>query len=189
MLKHNDAGAVAAPTAGGEGTAGNGGDDRLWFVAHTRARCEKKVAEWCRRHEIAGVKVVLPVYRSVRKYRGKVVQFQKPLFSGYVFLQAPGSFRSKVRQNDQVANVLEVPCQEEFEAQLSAILQAAQTEYEIRLVPTIREGVQVRIRSGPLRGLEGYVESRTGPAEVHLRLDFIGQAAAVRLEADLLELV
>jgi transcription antitermination factor NusG len=45
----------------------------------------------------------------------------------------------------------------------------------------------VRLRSGPLRGVEGVVTDRHGMLEVQLRLDFIGQGAAVRVAADELE--
>jgi hypothetical protein len=38
-----------------------------------------------------------------------------------------------------------------------------------------------------LQGLEGWVERRYGMTTVLLRLDFINQAAAVKLDADLLE--
>jgi len=157
-----------------------------WFVAHTRARCEKKLAEYCVR---TGVEPTLPTYRSVKKYRGKTLVFEKPLFPGYLFLRMPATLRAKVLQSDYVANLLDVPSQEEFQQQLDAILQALETDYEVRLAPTITKGSRVRIRSGPLRGLEGYVEDRRGKVEVHLRLDFISQAAAVRMDADLLELI
>lgn len=160
--------------------------DPLWFVVHTRSRCEKRVEDFCLR---GGIETTLPQYRSVRKYRGKTKTFQKPLFPGYLFLRMSPSLKAKVAQHDQVANVLDVPDQAEFEGQLGAVLQALESEYEVRLAPTIQPGAHVRIRSGPLRGLEGYVEQRRGLVEVHLRLDFISQAAAVRMEADLLELV
>ncbi|HSU53655.1 MAG TPA: hypothetical protein VLT36_06325 [Candidatus Dormibacteraeota bacterium] len=46
----------------------------------------------------------------------------------------------------------------------------------------------MKIKAGPLRGMEATVEERYGMTTVLLRLDFIGQAAAVRLQADELEL-
>lgn len=172
-----------APSTGQEPWAA---DEILWYVAHTRSRCEKKLAEYCGRSR---VEWTLPLYRSVRKYRGKTIVFEKPLFPGYVFLRMPTESRAKVLQSDYVANLLDVPNQEEFEGQLTAILKALDTEYEVRLAPTIQPGSRVRVRSGPLRGLEGYVEQRRGLVEVHLRLDFISQAAAVKMDADLLELI
>ena len=72
---------------------------------------------------------------------------------------------------------------------LSDILIALETELEVRLAPQIDKGSKVRIKSGPLRGMEAWVQERTGTVEAILRLDFIGQAAAVMVNADDLELV
>ncbi|MBL9129116.1 MAG: UpxY family transcription antiterminator, partial [Verrucomicrobiales bacterium] len=96
----------------------------LWYVAHTRPRCEKKLSEFCER---AGITPTLPLYRSVKKYRGKTVVFEKPLFPGYVFVRMPPASRQGVLQSDYVANLLDVPIQDEFETQLTAILQALTT--------------------------------------------------------------
>jgi hypothetical protein len=54
-------------------------------------------------------------------------------------------------------------------------------------VQTRGPGLRVRIKSGPLRGVEGWVEQRFGRSTVLLRLDFISQAAGVKLDGDLLE--
>jgi len=87
-----------------------------------------------------------------------------------------------------VANLLEVFDQATFNRQLQEILLALESDLEVRLAPTIATGTRVRIRSGPLQGIEGFVESRQGRVTVILRLDFINQAAAVKMEADMLEL-
>jgi transcriptional antiterminator RfaH len=159
--------------------------DLVWLVAHTRPRCEKKLVEFCDRGELSAS---LPCYRVAHKYRGKTVVFQKPLFPGYVFLHISKEDRNKVFNSDYVANLLDVVDQELFVQQLDGILRATETDLEIRLAPTIGEGMRVKIKSGPLRGLEGWVEKRHGMSVVLLRLDFIGQAAAVKLEATDLEL-
>jgi transcription antitermination factor NusG len=157
-----------------------------WFVAHTRPRREKKLAEFCQQKQIS---VTLPCYDSVHKYRGKTVVFRKPFFPGYVFLQIEGSQKDMVRQNDHVANLLEVFDQETFQKQLDDILLALSTETGVQLAPTVGKGMRVKIKGGPLMGLEGWVEDRYGMSTVLLRLDFINQAAAVKLDADLLELI
>ena len=160
--------------------------DLLWVVAHTRPRREKKLAEQCQRN---GFAVTLPCYDSAHRYRGKTVVFRKPLFPGYLFLQLQKGNFSSIRQDDNVANLLEVFDQETFARQLQEILAALESKLEVRLVPTIGEGTRVRIRSGPLQGVEGWVEKRHGMSTVLLRLDFINQAAAVKIAADQLELV
>ncbi len=158
----------------------------LWFVAHTRPRCEKKVRLFC---EQKGIAAVLPCYHSAHKYRGKTVVFHKPLFPGYVFIQMPLPQRGIMLQSDHVANLLDVHDQELFTRQLDEILRALETKLEIRLAPTIGEGNRVKIKHGPLRGVEGWVEKRHGMSVVLLRLDFIGQAAAVKMDASDLELI
>jgi transcription antitermination factor NusG len=160
--------------------------DLIWFVAHTKPRREKKLVGFCERQQFA---VTLPCYRSAHKYRGKSVVFHKPLFPGYVFLQVRPTDAPTVRQNDHVANLLDVPDQAAFAQQLGEILQALESDLEVRLAPNISAGQRVRIRSGPLQGIEGLVESRQGQTTVILRLDFINQAAAVKLAADELELI
>jgi transcription antitermination factor NusG len=155
-----------------------------WFVAHTRPRREKRVVEHCRRQQIAAT---LPCYDSAHKYRGKTVVFQKPLFPGYVFLQLEPGRKDAVRQSDHVANLLEVFDQQTFQRQLQDILLALEAKVGVRLAPAIGEGMRVRIKTGPLQGLEGWVEQRYGMTTVLLRLDFINQAAAVKIDADALD--
>lgn len=161
-------------------------EEPLWFVAHTRPRCEKKLVDYCTQE---GIDTTLPTYKSAHKYRGKTVVFHKPLFPGYVFLRLPPLRRQKAFQSKYVANLLDVFDQQQFIQQLGDILRALDTELEITLAPEIGEGQRVKIKSGPLRGMEAWVEARYGMSTVLLRLDFIGQAAAVKVEATDLELI
>jgi transcriptional antiterminator RfaH len=161
-------------------------NDLQWFVAHTRARCEKKLKSWC---QDKGMLVTLPVYRRLHKYRAKTATFEKPLFPGYVFLQLTLDQRHAVVQNDHVANLLVVHDQRTFGKQVGEILIALDTGLQVFLAPEIGPGSRVSIKAGPLLGMEGWVEKRYGPTIVLLRLDFIGQAAAVQVEAQDLELI
>jgi len=113
--------------------------------------------------------------------------FQKPLFPGYVFLQLEQEKKDLLRQSDHLANLLEVLDQATFQRQLQDILLALDAKVGVRLAPAIGEGMRVRIKSGPLQGIEGFVEQRSGMTTVLLRLDFINRAAAVKVDADSLE--
>jgi len=157
-----------------------------WFVAYTRPRREKRLKDYCERQEIAAT---LPCYRASHRYRGKTVVFHKPLFPSYVFLQLLPEQVRKVEQNDHVARLLPISDQELFARQLGDILLALDSGLEVFLAPQINAGSHVKIKSGPLRGMEAMVEQRYGVNTVLLRLDFISQAAAVRLETSDLELL
>lgn len=161
-------------------------DESIWHVAHTRPRCEKKLRHWCQREAFI---CHLPTFPSVRKYLRKEVTFHKPLFPGYVFLSLTPQNARKVVQSDYVANLLKPPDQQEFETQLLDILKAVETMEEIWLVPTISPGTRVLIKKGPLAGVEAWVEKRSGSSTALLRLDFIGQAAAVGVSVEDLELI
>jgi transcription antitermination factor NusG len=158
----------------------------LWFVAHTRPRCEKKLVRFCEREQIP---TTLPCCRVAHKYRRKTVFFDKPLFPGYVFLQISNDHQAKVFRSDCLANLLTVIDQEAFVGQLQQILAALETGLEIRLAPSIGAGMRVKIKHGALQGIDGWVEERYGMSTVLLRLDFIGKAAAVKVEATDLELI
>ena len=138
----------------------------------------------CTRQSLAAT---LPCYDSAHKYRGKTVVFRKPLFPGYVFLRMHPDQKPAVKQNEHVANLLDVPDQQTFQNQLEDILLALDSKLGVRLAPAIGQGMRVRIKTGPLQGIEGLVESRYGMSTVLLRLDFINQAAAVKIDADNLE--
>lgn len=157
-----------------------------WRVAHTRPRGEKKVAGECER---AGIGHNLPLYRSVKRYRGKLAVFLKPLFPGYVFLRATEADVERVGRFRHVAKILTPPDQAEFEHQFGAILAALESECEIRLAPQVSPGERVQLTGGPLRGLEGRVLRREGMIEVVLWLDFLGQGAAVKVSAEELSLI
>jgi len=157
----------------------------LWFVAHTRPRCEKKLVRYCEREQVSAT---LPCYRAAHKYRRKTATFEKPLFPGYVFVQIEDERRLVIAKSDCLARLLKVIDQELFARQLGEILAALETRLEIRLAPAIGPGMRVKIKRGPLQGLDGWVEERFGMSTVLLRLDFIGKAAAVKVEATDLEL-
>ena len=115
--------------------------------------------------------------------------FEKPLFPGYVFLRMPTTLKGKIVRSDYVANLLDVIDQQLLESQLDDVLLALDTQVEIRLAPAIGKGTRVKIKRGALEGVEGWVEDRYGMCTVLLRIDFIGQAAAVKVEATDLEVI
>ncbi len=151
-----------------------------WWVAHTRPRCEKKLSRHCTQHALVHE---LVCYRSVKRYRGKTLTFHKPLFPGYLFVHATPAARRLLWESHCLVHLLEVDDEPLFLRQLAAIVAAMEMGYEIQLSPIISEGAMVRIKRGPLKGIEGWVETRQGPTTVLLRLDFISKAAAIKMDA------
>ena len=114
--------------------------DSPWHVAHTRPRAEKKVADYFRRE---GWVTELPLYPSVKRYRGKRLTFFKTLFPGYVFVRLDPGQIAVARQHQHIANLLVPPDPEEFSAQLQAILTGLGGQLEVRIAPEVAAGRRV----------------------------------------------
>ena len=157
-----------------------------WTVAHTRPRSEKRLADHCERLNIA---YRLPLRRSVRRYPSKTIVFKCPMFPGYVFLESEVREAQLLFATGHLARLLPVQTFQalELEQQLNSIETALSQDLDLVLCPEIRSGIEVRIRYGVLRGTMAWVQERRGQTEVILRIDFIGQAAVLRLEVDALE--
>jgi len=160
--------------------------EAMWYVAHTRPRCEKKLAWYCERE---GFEVTLPCIKSKRVYGRKKVEFEKPLFPGYVFFKGEPTVCRWVTGSDYTANVLTVFEQSAFEQQLNDILIALESGAFVLGATELCPGRYVRIVAGPLAGLSGTVMQISNQVTVVLNLDFIGQGAAVVVDSVNLEVV
>ncbi|MBP7828504.1 MAG: hypothetical protein KA248_01160 [Kiritimatiellae bacterium] len=163
-----------APPEIGEPAAGE-----AWVVLHTRPRREKKLEEFCRRN---GMPVYLPLRRKVHRYGGRERTFWSPLFPGYLFCVTTAPGRSTLRQNQHVANLLEVLDQVRLIDQLRQIRQALSVNDVIEVMPYLAAGHRVQVTSGPFKGLEGVVQRVKGRAKVVLNVDMIQQAVCIEVE-------
>lgn len=156
-----------------------------WYALYTAPRHEKAVA-----HEIEqrGVPCFLPLYRSMRRWKDRRKELDLVLFPGYVFvqiamqnrlrvLQLPGAVRF-VSFNGQPAPLPEI----EIESLRHRLCGSRRIEPH----PYLRVGRRVRVRSGPLQGLEGIIERTKERCRVIFSIDLIMRSIAVEVdEADL----
>jgi transcription antitermination factor NusG len=188
MLNASAATSLAMPLSAAEIPA----DDEVqtfvqprWYAAYTSANHEKRVAD-----QLAGrgVESYLPQYDSVRKWKDRKVRLQMPLFPGYVFVHLALQNRLKVLQVPGVAYLVgfagrpvAVP-DEEF-ARIRGFLQKG---LRAEPHPYLAAGRRVRVRNGPLEGMEGIVVRRKNGNRLVISLELIQRAMAVDLDgADL----
>lgn len=151
-----------------------------WYVVHARPRCEKKVADLVLQQK---GKVFLPLLRKVHFYGRRRRVFWLPLFSGYVFICAPDSLKTWLLQNQNTANVLPVPRQEELVHQLNAVRIAMAAGAQLEVLPYLEAGQKVMIHGGSMKGVEGVVVRTKGKDRVILNVDMIGTAVAMEIES------
>ncbi len=156
-----------------------------WYAAYTAPRHEKSALQHL---ESRSVESFLPLYGSARMWNGRRALVQMPLFPGYLFVRIIPDQRVRVLEVPGVLNIVSshgklIPLPEgEIEA-LRVALEVRKSEPH----PSLTTGRRVRIKTGPLRGLEGIIVRQTRKLRMVVSIDCIMQSFAVELEASDLE--
>jgi len=153
----------------------------FWYALYTNPRHEKKIAEQLEQNR---VECLLPLYRSIRRWKDRRKQVDLPLFPGYIFIKVLSSERLKVLRTPGVVKFVmfmgepAVIPDREIEDLRSGIVngQAAQPH------PYLRAGNRVRVRSGPFSGVEGILVRRKEKFRLVLSIHLIQRSVAVELE-------
>ena len=156
-----------------------------WYVLYTCARHEKRVAQQIERRRLS---CFLPLYRSVRRWKDRRKELDLVLFPGYVFVQMMLEDRLLVLQFPGVVRLVSsrwrpaaLPV-DEIEILRERLCRASRIEPH----PYLRAGRRVRVRSGPLQGLEGIIVRRKESCRFVFSIDLIQRSVAVEVdEADL----
>ncbi len=152
-----------------------------WYAIYTLPRHEKLIADRLRQRD---VETFLPLYRTVRRWNRRRAEIELPLFPGYVFvkmflnnkvrvLSHPGVIRL-VSFNGKPANLPD----DEIDTLRSSLALCRAEPY-----PFLTAGRQVKIKSGPLAGLEGRVLRRKGKLRVVVSIELIERAIVLELDA------
>ena len=169
------------------GRAGSEPADALrWYVLHTKSRQEKALAD----HLAAtGVDHYLPL-APVVSYRGRrKVEYEAPLFPGYVFLHGTLDQAFEADRTKRVANILRVMDQARLNDDLLQIRQALSRQAPLVPCAFLKVGFWVEVRSGPFRGLRGLIERITKNARLILQVATLGRAACVEIDGSLVDIV
>ena len=157
-----------------------------WHVLHTRSRQEKALSD-----ELAamGIANYLPLCRQVRFYGHRKIAVEKPLFPGYVFLRGTIDEAYLADRTRRVAAIMRVADQQTLHWELTNLRLALSNESSFQPHPWLRTGVRVEVRSGPFRGLQGIVQSRTKSDRLILQVRMLGCAASMEIDGALLEIL
>lgn len=157
-----------------------------WFVCHTKPRCEKKFSALLTRENFPHQ---LPLIQSVRRYGTQKKTFTKPLFPSYVFARLEPERKTRIYQQDLLVRALLIENEVVFLRQLEAVKLICASGLEAALHPLIKKGTHVKVRGGPLHGLEGYVDDPTNPQGIIVSVDVLQQGLLVRLPLESLQLL
>ena len=151
-----------------------------WVAFYTLSRREKDLM---RKLEAAGVPFYAPlIRRRLKSAGGRVRDSHVPLFSGYVFSRVDDDQRRAALATNTIARWLPIVDETALLADLRTIKRLIDTDQPLAPEARIEPGQLVRVRSGPLRGLEGTVERRHGTQRLVVAVRFLNQCASVELE-------
>jgi len=152
-----------------------------WYAAHVRSRHEKQVA---RQLEERRVNCFLPVYRSVRRWKDRRKELDLVLFPGYVFVNLDLKDRLRVLQVPSVVRFVSFHGQPaalpdgEIEALSNGLAKGIRAEPH----PYLKVGSRVRVKYGPLAGMEGILVRRKEKFRIVLSIDLIQRSVAVEVD-------
>jgi len=155
--------------------------DSKWYAVCTKANQEKRVAK---QFDVRQVEHFLPTFSSLRRWKDRRVMLDLPLFPGYVFARLALRNRLGVIQVPGVARFVTfggIPAplpDEQIEALRSGFLGRVRAEPH----PFLKIGRRVRVKVGPLAGMEGILVRRKGSLRVVISIDLIQRAVAVEMD-------
>ena len=155
-----------------------------WWLAHTRSRMEKA---FVRDLIYLGIEYFFPLVSRIRYSGGRKRRWLIPLFSGYVFYSGNEQARYQCMCTGRLCQTIQVTDQETLVCELRAIEAAMENGFTLAPAKTATVGQRCRVKSGPLKGVEGHTVRIDDRSMILLSVQMLGQGGLVEIEADLLE--
>jgi transcription termination/antitermination protein NusG len=160
--------------------------EERWYAAYTSANHEKRVAEQLKKRS---VEQFVPLYASVRRWKDRRVELEMPLFPGYVFVRMALQNRLRVLQVPGVAKLVgfggaptALP-----EGEIETLRASLESGVRAEPHPFLTAGRRVRVKTGPLAGLQGILVRRKKQARFVVSVELIMRSMAVEIDAAELE--
>jgi transcription antitermination factor NusG len=151
-----------------------------WWAMYTMARREKELMRRLRAMEIPFYAPL--VHKRTRSPGGRVRESYVPLFPSYVFVRGTQPQRVQALTTNCVARTIDVADPARLADDLRQIQRLIELDAPLTIEARIQPGRRVRVRSGPMTGLEGTVLKRRGRDWLLVAVEFLQQGASVLLE-------
>lgn len=161
-------------------------DETRWYALQTRSRHEKVVDQELRKK---GIETFLPLRKVIRHWSDRTKQIELPIFSSYLFVHIPLIERLRVLQS--FGSVRFVGFQSQPvpipDGELDSVRRFIEEEISVDPFPYLAAGNRVYIRSGPLKGVEGFIVRKDKHMRLVISLDLLLQSVSVAIDEALVE--
>jgi transcription antitermination factor NusG len=157
-----------------------------WFALQVRTQHEAGVAAHL---DGLGFEWFLPKYKCRKRWSDRIKESEVPLFPGYLFCRLNPQDRLPILKTPGVMQIVgynrqPVPVDE---LEIMALQRLVASGLPNHPWPYFEVGDQVRIESGPLRGLEGRVVEFKGNHRLVLSVKLLQRSVAVEMDSALVE--
>lgn len=165
------------------GNVGVGADPEApWWAVYTRHQHEKVACDVLLRK---GFEVFLPLYRSTRRWKDRLKTLSLPLFPSYLFIRGGIERQLQVLTTPGVYSVVAaagrtavIPAEE-----IDAVKRMVENSLRVEPHPFLKCGNWVRVKAGPLEGVEGTLVRMKGLCRLVISVDMLQKSVAVEVNA------
>ena len=157
---------------------------RTWYVARVKSRREKALASFLFRRSIG---YYLPLVKQRQSSNRRIRYSLVPVFSGYVFVYADIEERYSAFTSNHVSRMIEVKDPETLLQELKQVYLALSAGQPVYPVEFVSVGRRVRVKTGPMKDVEGIVVRKDKKFRLVLNVTTIMQSVSIQVDADMVE--
>ena len=153
-----------------------------WYAVCTRHQHERVAA---RILMDKAFEVFLPLYKARRKWQDRIKEISVPLFPGYLFVREGLDRWLQILSTAGVSSIVSCggrPAAIPF-SEIEAVRQIVESTLRVEPHPFLKSGDWVRVKYGPIAGVEGILLRKKNAARLVLSVEMLGKSAAVEVDA------
>jgi transcription antitermination factor NusG len=156
--------------------------DSSWYAIYTRHQHEKMV------HQVLtskGFDSFLPLYATTHNWKDRTKALTLPLFPCYVFLKGGIERRLQILTTPGIYGLVSSAGQPTAipDIEIEAIRRVVDSGARVEGHPYLKCGNWVRIKCGPLAGIQGILVRKKNISRLVLSVEILGTAAAMEVAA------
>lgn len=159
-----------------------------WYAIYTRHQHEKTVAQIL---TSKGFDTFLPLYATTHNWKDRKKTLLLPLFPCYVFLKGDIDRRLQILTTPGIYGLVSSGGQPAAipHIEIEAIRRVVESGVPVEAHPFLKCGNRVRVKCGPLAGIEGILVRKKNISRLVLSVEILGTAAAIEVAAFQVEAV
>ncbi len=153
-----------------------------WWAVYTRHQHERVVGDLLARKDF---EVFLPFYQSTRRWKDRLKALSLPLFPCYVFLHGGIERQLQILTTPGVYSIVTsagrtavIPGEE-----IEAVKRMVENSLRVEPHPFLKCGDWVRVKAGPLEGVEGILSRVKGLCRLVISVEMLQQSVSVEVDA------